>query len=762
MRLADTGTQIERRLAPFWKGLNDHREEWTENQLVAAAKGLPIPPADEIPAEEMERSMSQSSSNPRSSDFNINNLTVPINGRSPSSNSDLSMNLSPSHPAFSVPSTSSPLGSPSSSSPFFRGRAKTLAALSTSSRNNSQTEMTPQEIQLPKDPFVNGLRLEAFLYKDASECPICFLYYPPYLNKTRCCDQPICSECFVQIKRPDPHPPEHHDSNGQPAPSGPHEAANLVSEPAACPFCVQPEFGVTYEPPPFRRGLTYQGRGHHVASAMSAMSSSSSLNSQGVATPGGTSNRRRTTSLSATAPQVITTDKVRPDWAKKLSDARAHALRRSAAATALHNAAYVIGNVSGADAGRFGLGRRRRSVFVGDGEGSSGAGTPRHGEVTSLAGMGALLAAATERPGGARRATDGAGELFPGRHGFGRSRMEDLEELMMMEAIRLSIAAEEERKRKEEKEAAKEAKKEEKKKAKEAKRAEKAAKRTGYFPPVSSDQAASSSGVAGKGKAVDRAGAADVSPPSDVAASSSRDDPQRHLEHSRAHFHSQAADIPFSAPTDIPHHRTALRHLSTASSSVSSFAESVPDSLRRGSATGFGASASSFDASPNASGLNLATPQEGVDTPAATTPALEPMFNFRSLAAMIGDEEKGNGNAQHIESVAEQNSSAKSGTNRARGDSGESSSSSRPPPAISLQPPPKEAVGIEGQEQSLDASTVTLQPEGSVKNGTPGGDKHEIMPLPPVGPAHGDYDQKHIGNYSIMAEGRHNGHQATQ
>jgi hypothetical protein len=37
--------------------------------------------------------------------------------------------------------------------------------------------------------------------------------------------------------------------------------------------------------------------------------------------------------------------------------------------------------------------------------------------------------------------------------------MEDLEDMMMMEAIRLSLAAEEERKKKSEKEAAKEAKK---------------------------------------------------------------------------------------------------------------------------------------------------------------------------------------------------------------------------------------------------------------------------------------------------------------
>merc|ERR1711964_164895 len=54
-----------------------------------------------------------------------------------------------------------------------------------------------------------------------------------------------------------------------------------------------------------------------------------------------------------------------------------------------------------------------------------------------------------------------------------RSRMEDLEEMMMMEAIRQSLAAEEERKKKMEKEAAKEAKK----KAKEDKKKEKKEKR---------------------------------------------------------------------------------------------------------------------------------------------------------------------------------------------------------------------------------------------------------------------------------------------
>jgi len=76
---------------------------------------------------------------------------------------------------------------------------------------------------------------------------------------------------------------------------------------------------------------------------------------------------------------------VRPDWAKKLADARAHTLRRAAAATALHNAAYVLGN-SGEGPVRGGLtfGRRRRTLFS-DSPSASGTGTPRFTEGTAVA-----------------------------------------------------------------------------------------------------------------------------------------------------------------------------------------------------------------------------------------------------------------------------------------------------------------------------------------------------------------------------------------
>ncbi|KNE62434.1 hypothetical protein AMAG_07653 [Allomyces macrogynus ATCC 38327] len=59
----------------------------------------------------------------------------------------------------------------------------------------------------------------------AIECPICFLFTAQNINRSKCCDQPICTECFVQIKRPD------------------------ATNPADCPYCAMPGFAVYYTPP---------------------------------------------------------------------------------------------------------------------------------------------------------------------------------------------------------------------------------------------------------------------------------------------------------------------------------------------------------------------------------------------------------------------------------------------------------------------------------------------------------------------------------
>ena len=625
--------------------MNDHSDSWTENQLVAAARGRPIPAPDEIPIEDEAKSMSKADFETKSSESNINNLTVPITSRSQSFNSETSSNLSPSQSSFPPGAMNPPQPSSSSGSTLFRGRAKTLAALTTSSKT-SQTDLTPREMQLPRDPYVAGQPLEAYLYKDASECPICFLYYPPYLNKTRCCDQAICSECFVQIKRPDPHPPEHADPTAPRPPIADAEVVDpegLMSEPAACPFCVQPEFGVTYDSPPFRRGLTYvnQASTHPLASRSSAMSSESSLGS--VLSNGGrmsptNATRRRTTSVSATSPSVITTDRVRPDWHQKLAAARAHTARRSAAATALHTAAYLMGNRSQESDGRalgpFG----RRGIL----RRTSGADNPG----TSSAHL-SMLALMSERYAASGAARDDEGELSmtPGPRGSSRRHgMDDLEEIMMMEAIRLSLASEEERRRKEEKDAQKKAKK----KDKEDKKAEKKARKTGVYPSNTSNAGLGgssseafiggieSSQHSGKGKGVQQT----ESEQTNVwAMTSTAADPQEHLERARAQLLPIDAP-PFPTPySSSPYRPSHLRNLSNASSSSSSIDGSAPGSMKnevRGQR-------SSFDVSPSASGINIPAGSSAQDTYISGTPpgggaGMEPMFNFRSLAAMVGEE----------------------------------------------------------------------------------------------------------------------------
>lgn len=612
---------------------------------------------------------------------------MPISGRSRSYGKDENNRNAPEMSSLS--STSAPSNVPSLSSAF-RSRSKTSATLTTSSRNASQTDLSPRELQLAKEPCVKGQPIEAYLYKDAAECPICFLYYPPYLNRTRCCDQAICSECFVQIKRPDPHPPDHHDEPSNPSLSNDlaslEEAETLVSEPAACPFCVQPEFGVTYDPPPFRRGLAYANQGP--ARDSSAVSSNSSVPSQGTG-------RKRGQSLSANAPSVITTDRVRPDWAKKLEDARSHQARRSAAATALHAAAFLM---NGESSRGFSLGRRRRTG--GDSGNGSGPGTPRLPEGLDISAISAILAQ--------RRASrDSTEDLAPGRGSSRRHRVEDLEEIMLMEAIRLSIAAEEERKRKEEKEAAKAAKKEskqqakeEKKQDKEQKKAEKqqqkAAKKTGLYPASANHSTASHSSAAGpstshdsavegKGKGIDRAGQPPVSamlgvnPLSDPSSTLNRDrgeglrvDSQRHLEQSRAQLFPR--DSTQSPGIEDPGQPSRLRQTSNASSSASSFIDSRAGSTQNA----FGASTSSFDQSSDVGG---SSPRALHDGSAATTPGaahIEPMFNFRSLAAMIdGDENNDPQNPSHVEHAQENESF---GQSRLRGGSGGSSSSGKAPP----------------------------------------------------------------------------------
>ncbi|CCH43524.1 hypothetical protein BN7_3075 [Wickerhamomyces ciferrii] len=207
--------------------------------------------------------------------------------------------------------------------------------------------------------------LKLILYRNVAECPICFLYYPKWLNYSRCCVQPICTECFVQIKRLDPHFP--HDNDEEDVEDKAKNDPNLlISEPACCPYCATANFGVTYTPPFFRTGLngdftaglfklpsseavilegeetsSFDVDDNYFKKSMTDATRSSSNSGNG-SRSGSPSGRRG--SLSANNPAVITTDFIRPDWEQKLNSARARLAKRAATASAIHASNLLIQN----------------------------------------------------------------------------------------------------------------------------------------------------------------------------------------------------------------------------------------------------------------------------------------------------------------------------------------------------------------------------------------------------------------------------------
>lgn len=61
------------------------------------------------------------------------------------------------------------------------------------------------------------------LEKILEECPICFLYYPS-LNRSGCCRQGICTECFLQVK-------------------------SSLTASVSCPFCNRAKYSIYYSGP---------------------------------------------------------------------------------------------------------------------------------------------------------------------------------------------------------------------------------------------------------------------------------------------------------------------------------------------------------------------------------------------------------------------------------------------------------------------------------------------------------------------------------
>ncbi|GAA5996171.1 Sip5p [Rhodotorula paludigena] len=258
----------------------------------------------------------------------------------------------------------------------------------------------------------------------ALECPICFLYYPPNMVHTRCCDQPICTECFVQIKRAEPTP------------------THLESEPACCPFCMEPNFGCIYEKPVVRTSS-----GNVPAGTSDSAPSGTSETTEAP--------KPRRKSFAHTEKEVVTTDMVHPDWEEKLETMKATVARRA-------NRRIVFRQV----------GDRLIPVGITSGRGNTDGANPTMSTSTLppnfLSQIAAALDAANESGGSSggrrrgsrssrRRAGSQSDEVTALLESLGLGGGPDLEEMMVQEAMRLSQLEEEERMKKEEEERAKKA-----------------------------------------------------------------------------------------------------------------------------------------------------------------------------------------------------------------------------------------------------------------------------------------------------------------
>ncbi|ODV82651.1 hypothetical protein CANARDRAFT_30688 [[Candida] arabinofermentans NRRL YB-2248] len=209
---------IERKLAPFFTPLQDFDENWTDKELLEYLRKLPL--HADISMEDLDDD---------EEDPDDHKIHQSVNSIKRKESKLMKRKLKEAAVKLQT----------QASIRYQKDRAIQLGGIKTFEN-------------IPSDDLL--LRL----YRNSAECPICFLYYPLNLNVSRCCIQPICTECFVQMKRSDPHPP--HDEGGGGDSSNPNNNDNLnpedlISEPVKCPFCAMSDFGVTYTPPNFRSGI---------------------------------------------------------------------------------------------------------------------------------------------------------------------------------------------------------------------------------------------------------------------------------------------------------------------------------------------------------------------------------------------------------------------------------------------------------------------------------------------------------------------------
>lgn len=243
---------IGRKLAPFYVPLDEFQENWSREQLLSAVTRLPLHermsslPKDHPVLKELEET---------------SNLPVEDLGR------DTIMN----HIDKSLPFKKQK-----------KLRQKIFHARNIRLRIKLQEEETEiiagipkkgSKVESIKEKYYPNDDLKIDIYSNVEECPICFFNMPAPLNKTKCCKQNLCTECFILMKRQRPQLnrisrtltttdnteidiargifsyTELDNNEG----SRYRITIKVNSTPAKCPYCTQEDFAVTYNPPSSRR-----------------------------------------------------------------------------------------------------------------------------------------------------------------------------------------------------------------------------------------------------------------------------------------------------------------------------------------------------------------------------------------------------------------------------------------------------------------------------------------------------------------------------
>ncbi|KAI7830787.1 hypothetical protein BX661DRAFT_180085 [Kickxella alabastrina] len=275
--------------------------------------------------------------------------------RSPSSAAAAAANSDPQSP-LAFPKHSSPSLSP----------APTHQHL-----HNHERSFSDQQQQQPSADLQKLLRRHV-------ECPICFLYYPQNINYTRCCHKPLCTECFVQIKR---------------------KLDDGLITPTHCPYCVEVNLGIIYYAPVGVRGLvtaSLAGGGFVDDSRGRAHSFSGGRNANN----------------NTGEPLIVMSDDIRPGLVKELG-AEMEAKRREQERSA-ENMALVAAATRRASARAARAGRSQAAASSDSGSDS------RQRRLVAVAPEYAAYASAMRAAG-----------------------QTDLEEFLIQEAIRMSLAAQE-------------------------------------------------------------------------------------------------------------------------------------------------------------------------------------------------------------------------------------------------------------------------------------------------------------------------------